>query len=68
MKKHEFYIEDTSNINSSNHIRYLIRHKGCNVAGDNTRDWGSYGDTCTGCDIEIPNYLIVQRDLLNGSK
>lgn len=38
MKKHEFYIEDTSNINSSKHIRYLIRHKGCNVAGDNTRD------------------------------
>jgi len=69
MKKHEFYLVDTKDdrINWEK-FRYIIRHKGCFVAGDKNRDWGTYGNTCTGCGKPIPEYLVLQRNLLSGHK
>lgn len=69
MKKHEFYLEMTGKIYSNwDPMRFIIRHKGCFVAGDKDYIWGSFSSICSGCEVEIPKHLVIQRDLLNGGK
>lgn len=49
--------------------KFLVVHSGCYVVGDKEREWGTiYGKHCSGCDEEIPEYMLFQRNLMNDGK